>query len=311
MNRRTFPLSRRRFLVSSLSLATISQIQRAAAASGFMADAEICRLTAEQEEGPFYVADEALRSDIAEDKPGVPLLLRILVLDARTCKPLPHAAVDLWHCDALGVYSGFREQSERGGGPGGPPPGEPDGPPPDGPPPDFDSQGPGERRGPPPGHRGPHPENHPTDKLTFLRGLQLSGEDGAVTFRTVFPGFYMGRTNHVHFKVRVGGRESARSYAAGHTSHTGQIFFPEKITTELMQHEPYCRHTIHRTTQGADQVFADQHGELSIARVQWMRAGSFLDGMHAELVASVDPTATPPEAQRRGGGGGPDDGHRM
>jgi protocatechuate 3,4-dioxygenase beta subunit len=116
------------------------------------------------------------------------------------------------------------------GGFGGPPPG---GPRPEGPPLGFDPEQ--------HGRMGCPPENHPTDQLTFLRGTQLTGPDGAVSFRTVFPGFYMGRTNHIHFKVRVGGHATGKSYEAGHTSHNGQIFFSEEIATELMWHEPTAR----------------------------------------------------------------------
>jgi protocatechuate 3,4-dioxygenase beta subunit len=65
-----------------------------------------CVLTPELTEGPFYVAGEKLRRDIAHDKAGVPLLLRLGVLNASTCRPIAGAAVDVWHCDALGVYSG-------------------------------------------------------------------------------------------------------------------------------------------------------------------------------------------------------------
>ena len=103
----------------------------------------------------------------------------------------------------------------------------------------------------------------------------------------------MGCTNHIHFKVRVGGHATGKSYEAGHTSHNGQIFFPEEIATELMWHEPYSAHKIHRTTQDEDHVFGDQHGELSIASLQSVRPGEFAVGLHAELVAAVDPLATP------------------
>ena len=54
----------------------------------------------------------------------MPLSLRIVLLDSRTCKPVPDAAVDLWHCDAVGLYSGFTKQN-----PMGPPPGPDGGPP--------------------------------------------------------------------------------------------------------------------------------------------------------------------------------------
>jgi protocatechuate 3,4-dioxygenase beta subunit len=58
-------------------------------------------VAAEQEVGPYYVADELVRRDVREDKPGLPLLLRLAVLDLHTCKPLSNAAIDIWHCDAL------------------------------------------------------------------------------------------------------------------------------------------------------------------------------------------------------------------
>jgi len=276
-------------------MATTLELQRAARAFGFAGDAQVCKLMAEQEVGPYYVAGEMLRRDITESKPGVPLSLRIAVLDSRTCKPLPGAAVDIWHCDALGIYAGYTKQSLMG-------PGGPDGQ--GGPPPDFDPS----RQGPPPGSPpgggpGGPPESHPTDKLTFLRGIQMTDAEGAVRFRTVFPGFYMGRTNHIHFKVRLGGHAEGKTYAAGHTSHIGQVFFPEDFAAKLMEHEPYSLHKIHRTTQAEDGIFTGQHGELSIARLTPLSAGA---GYEAELVAAVDPTATPAPAQRQGDpGGGP------
>jgi len=293
MERECFGLTRRRFIGSGLTIATMLRFQRAAQACGIGPSADICKLIPEQEVGPYYVADELLRSDIVLGKTGVPLSLRIVVLDVRTCSALPGAAVDLWHCDALGLYSGFTQQNPMGpgGGPGGPPPG-------------FDPQHVGNHPGPP-GSMGPPPANHPSDKLTFLRGIGLTRADGAVTFRTIFPGVYMGRTNHIHFKVRVSGHAAGRSYQAGHTSHVGQIFFPEEVAAELMKREPYSRHQIHRTTQAEDNVFGGQHGELSIARLQPLDSEKFAGGLHAELVGFVDPTATPGAAQRGNGREGP------
>lgn len=65
-----------------------------------------CVLTPAQEEGPFYIDLARVRRDIAEDRQGVPLALAVTVVDASTCEPIRDAAVDIWHCDALGVYSG-------------------------------------------------------------------------------------------------------------------------------------------------------------------------------------------------------------
>jgi protocatechuate 3,4-dioxygenase beta subunit len=65
-----------------------------------------CVLTPEQDEGPFYIDLAQVRQDIREDRQGVPLALAVTVVDSSTCKPIRNAAVDIWHCDALGVYSG-------------------------------------------------------------------------------------------------------------------------------------------------------------------------------------------------------------
>src|SRR5919201_6708553 len=74
----------------------------AAVASG----AVTCVLTPEQTEGPFYIPNERVRRNITEGKRGVPLTLRVVVVDASTCRPIKGAAVDVWHCDAVGAYSG-------------------------------------------------------------------------------------------------------------------------------------------------------------------------------------------------------------
>jgi protocatechuate 3,4-dioxygenase beta subunit len=73
-----------------------------------------CVLTPEQEEGPFYIDLAQVRQDIVEDRPGVPLALALTVVDAATCKPIRDAAVDVWHCDALGVYSGESWEGSEG-----------------------------------------------------------------------------------------------------------------------------------------------------------------------------------------------------
>src|SRR3954469_16984278 len=65
-----------------------------------------CVLTPELTEGPYYVSGEKLRRDITEGKAGTPLLLNLNVINASTCKVVKNATVEIWHCDAGGVYSG-------------------------------------------------------------------------------------------------------------------------------------------------------------------------------------------------------------
>lgn len=73
----------------------------------------LCVVRPEQTEGPYFVDERLNRSDIRSDpatgqvKPGTPLTLIIQTLRIGTgeCQPLPGALVDIWHCDARGIYS--------------------------------------------------------------------------------------------------------------------------------------------------------------------------------------------------------------
>ncbi|MFK5595932.1 intradiol ring-cleavage dioxygenase [Methylobacterium sp. HMF5984] len=72
-----------------------------------------CVLTPQAVEGPFYFDPHLERSDVTEGLPGVPLILRMSVIEAGPCSPLPGARVDIWSAGADGEYSGYA------GGPGG------------------------------------------------------------------------------------------------------------------------------------------------------------------------------------------------
>jgi len=228
-----------------------------------------CTLVAEQEVGPYYIDDEKLRRDITEGKPGVPVKLRVALVDASRCAPLENAALDIWHCDALGVYSGFTANSPDGG-PGGPPPGGPGGP-----------------GGPGPGRMGPPPRpapNRQTDATRFLRGVQVTDKQGLAEFDTIYPGWYHGRAIHIHLKVHLG----------GHVSHTGQLFFPEDVTEQVATLAPYAKRlNVHRTTQSEDHIFQTQHGSASMVNLARLENGSNAGGFLATVTLAVDPEATP------------------
>lgn len=72
-----------------------------------------CIATPEQTEGPYFVDEKLRRSDIRADpaggvpRPGLPLQLTLQVsqLGAKGCTPLAGAMMDIWHCDAAGLYS--------------------------------------------------------------------------------------------------------------------------------------------------------------------------------------------------------------
>ena len=76
--------------------------------------AAACTLTAEQEEGPYYLDLEKIRKNITEGKSGLRLDLHVTIVDSSSCEPIEGVAVDIWHCDAVGVYSGFSAEGTSG-----------------------------------------------------------------------------------------------------------------------------------------------------------------------------------------------------
>lgn len=71
------------------------------------AAAAVCTLTKEMTEGPYYLDGQLVRANVTEGKAGAPLKLVLTVVDDDTCVPISNALVEIWHCDALGEYSGF------------------------------------------------------------------------------------------------------------------------------------------------------------------------------------------------------------
>ncbi|MEX3947851.1 intradiol ring-cleavage dioxygenase [Paraburkholderia sp. EG287B] len=267
----TSRLSRREFIKLTIAVGTtVASIDTSPAA---FASAAPCRLTPEQEVGPYWIDGDLVRRDIREGRAGLPLTLDIALTDARTCAPLVGAAVDIWQCDAMGVYSGYTKMELP-------------------PPPDFDPKAPGRpSAGLPPGPPPMTPPTlRPTDHQTFLRGIQHTDRAGIVTFETIVPGIYPGRTNHIHFKVRTA---SASQPQRTHVSHVGQVFLPESLMVTLMQLDPYRSHAIQRTTQSEDPVFVDQSGSSMIASARPIAVDGRLTGLRARVSAVVDPDAQP------------------
>ncbi|WP_412759738.1 intradiol ring-cleavage dioxygenase [Methylorubrum subtropicum] len=108
------PSNSRRGLLSVLGLGAAGLLSRpaAAAAPADGADEGACLLTPQAIEGPFYTDPRLVRTDITEGRAGVPLRLRLRVIEAGPCTPLAGARVDVWHCDAQGLYSAYPGQGD-------------------------------------------------------------------------------------------------------------------------------------------------------------------------------------------------------
>ncbi|MGW3567908.1 intradiol ring-cleavage dioxygenase [Streptomyces sp. NPDC000941] len=274
---------------------TSSSSAASPSASTTATSGEVCyRLTSETTEGPYYIDADKIRKDITESKEGIPMTLRLKVIDSETCKPVRKAAVDIWHCDALGLYSGYESSSTGGGGT--PPTGTPPtGTPPTGAPPTDAPTGtptgtPTDApTGTPPGGGGGHQE--PTDDKRYLRGTQLTDQGGFVEFRTVFPGWYRGRCVHIHTKVHVGGALTDSGYEGGHTCHTGQLFFAEEAVLASAEVAPYSSSTTERTTLDEDTIYPGNGTQGGLLTLKYKK-GRIEKGVVGTLTLGVAPDAT-------------------
>ncbi|MCA9881064.1 MAG: hypothetical protein KC442_24865, partial [Thermomicrobiales bacterium] len=183
-------------------------------------------------------------------------------------------AVDIWHCDAQGFYSGVN--ARPGGGSG---------------------------------------DAAVIDSDTFLRGIQLTGDDGVAEFTTIYPGWYTGRTVHIHMKVHIDGDVvDENTYDGGHVSHTGQLFFDDAISDEVYRSvEAYAgRDDSQRTRNDQDNILGDHLDEPGfLVSLSPLDESDPRQGYLGVITIGVDPNATPQEAGFGGqppAGGPPPDG---
>ena len=81
----------------------------------------------------------------------------------------------------------------------------------------------------------------------YLRGHQKSNAKGLVIFKTIYPGWYRGRTPHIHVKVHVGGS----------VVHTGQLFFADTVSSAVYRTSRYRSRGQADTKNAADSIYAD------------------------------------------------------
>ncbi|EKD15302.1 uncharacterized protein L3040_001670 [Drepanopeziza brunnea f. sp. 'multigermtubi'] len=63
-------------------------------------------LSPEVTDGPYYILGELIRKNVTEGQIGIPLYLEVQYVDITTCEPVPEIYVDIWNCNATGLYSG-------------------------------------------------------------------------------------------------------------------------------------------------------------------------------------------------------------
>ena len=211
----------RRELVALLGASAACLIGRSLVPEWVLATSgsERCVVRPEQTEGPYFVDERLNRSDLRSDpsngqvRPGTALALTLQISrhDATGCVPLKGAQVDLWHCDALGIYSDVRD-------------------------PRFSTVG-----------------------QKFLRGYQLTDERGEARFMTIYPGWYEGRTVHIHIKIRTD-PQARRGY-----EFTSQMYFDDVFTDRVYTAQPYAARGPRHARNLDDRIFRRGGDHLMLA----------------------------------------------
>jgi protocatechuate 3,4-dioxygenase beta subunit len=219
--------------------------------------------TPEETEGPYWVDEKLNRSDILTDpsdntiQQGFPLMLGVTVSQLTNGKatPLSGAYVDIWHCNASGIYSDMAVEGTSG--------------------------------------------------KKFLRGYQVTDAHGSVRFLTIYPGWYAGRTVHIHARVRL--------YSGSQTNYdfTTQFFFDDGITDVVYQRAPYSQRPGRDTINTVDSIYNTTdclNGKVSGSELL-LRLSE--DSSHA--VASfnivIDPSTAPDTSCNGNTGGAPPGGN--
>ena len=92
-------------------------------------------------------------------------------------------------------------------------------------------------------------------------GGQSSDAAGTAIFKTIYPGWYRGRTVHIHVKVHIG----------GNVVHTGQLYFPDRLTDTAHAAAPYSKRPGRDTRNANDSIYG-AGGASSVVRLA--RSGS-------------------------------------
>ena len=180
--------------------------------------APACIVRPEQTEGPYFLDEQLNRSDIRSNpstkhiKPGtlLTLIFQTMRIGTGSCRPLSGACVDIWHSDAMGVYSDVRD-------------------------PWFDTVG-----------------------QKFLRGYQVTDAQGEARFITIYPGWYPGRTVHIHFKIRI------KLSASRIFDFTSQLYFDDEMTDQVHARPLYAARGPRSARNRHDRIFRHGGDQLTL-----------------------------------------------
>ena len=163
--------------------------------------------------------------------------------------------MDIWHCNAVGIYS------------------------------DESSYNPGGGTG-----------VVTTTGEKFLRGYQVTDSNGTVKFTTIYPGWYSGRTIHIHVRIRTWTNSNDTATLSNYVT---QLFFDDTVSDTVLANSTYSRTTARDTTNSSDSVYnGASNKELML--VTLTKSGSGYLATITIDASLLTPTQTSPEINSAG-----------
>ena len=210
--------------LASAARGAVSQASSTVDTSAQQATQPSCVITPQQTEGPYFVDERLTRSDIRTDPSDGTLAEGVpLRLDLRVSQVAANACTPL-----SGVYVDIWQCDALGNYSD-----------------EKDMNGLFDTRG-----------------KMFLRGGQITDENGAVQFTTIYPGWYQGRTVHIHFKVRT-----ALDAQSGHEM-TSQFYFDDAITDRVHALQPYAQKGERTLRNDRDGIYRQGGSQLLLPLVE-------------------------------------------
>ncbi|KAJ5663236.1 hypothetical protein N7507_003967 [Penicillium longicatenatum] len=240
-------------VVNTSHKSNLTNVDMSTDASVLFGSEATCILGPDVTQGPYYVSGELIRESIAETQSGVPLYMDIQVLDTNTCEPLPNIYMDLWHCNATGVYSGIQASGNGNSNDAanldatflrGIQPSNSDGVV------QFESIFPG----------------HYTSRATHIHVLTHSSDDTVLANDTL-SGLY-----------------------TAHSSHVGQLFFDQDLITEVEATSPYSTNTQDLTTNANDSILSEEADTIDPFMEYVLLGDDVSDGIFAWITVGIDST---------------------
>lgn len=250
-------LARRDFADYNFTHASSKDVTLGSDELSLFEDNSTCILQPEVTQGPYYIDGELIRSDTRETQEGVPLYLDVQLIDTSTCEPVPAVFMDIWHCNATGVYSGV---SASGNG---------------------DSN---------------DTTNLDNTFLRGIQESDVNGVvqfetivPGHYTGRA--PHIHVLTHNTNDTIVRTNGTLLAAGNNFTTTaSHVGQVFFDQSLLAAVSALEPYSTNTQTLTLNSDDDILASEAADMD-PFIEYVLIGSSLsDGILAWISIGIDPT---------------------